>query len=120
MERRVIEPVCQCSSTRPVESTIGYSLSGTSSGAITCAGTILPRPLAVGKPVVKMISYAVFCLKKKKKINTLFLTRRGPLPLSHQPLPVYFLPRRRPLRHRGGQVRRPVIARLERHAPGDF
>ena len=55
-ERRVIEPVCQCSSTRPVDSTIGYSSSGNSSGGSTCAGTILPRPLSVGKPVVKMIS----------------------------------------------------------------
>ncbi|MGY4421084.1 hypothetical protein ACVWY2_003533 [Bradyrhizobium sp. JR6.1] len=54
--RRVIEPVCQCSSTRPVDSTIGYSSSGNSSGGITLAGTILPRPLSVGKPVVKMIS----------------------------------------------------------------
>ena len=45
LERRVIEPVCQCSSTRPVESTIGYSSSGNSSGGMTCAGTILPRPL---------------------------------------------------------------------------
>ncbi len=60
-ERRVIEPVCQCSSTRPVESTIGYSSSGTSSGAITCAGTILPRPLSVGNPVVKMISLPGRC-----------------------------------------------------------
>ena len=56
MERRVIDPVCQCSSTRPVESTIGYSSSGSSSGGMTLAGTILPRPLSVGKPVVKMIS----------------------------------------------------------------
>ena len=58
--RRVIDPVCQCSSTRPVDSTIGYSSSGSSSGGMTCAGTILPRPLSVGKPVVKMISLPGF------------------------------------------------------------
>jgi hypothetical protein len=52
LAQRVLEPVCQCLSTRPVDSTIGYSASGTSSGAITLAGTILPSPLAVGKPVV--------------------------------------------------------------------
>ena len=40
----------------PAMSTIGYSASGNSSGGMTLAGTILPRPLAVGKPVVKMIS----------------------------------------------------------------
>ena len=56
LERRVIEPVCQCSSTRPVDSTIGYSSSGNSSGGNRRAGTILPRPLSVGKPAVKMIS----------------------------------------------------------------
>jgi hypothetical protein len=30
--RRVIEPECQCSSTRPVASQNGYSLSGDSAG----------------------------------------------------------------------------------------
>ncbi len=30
--RRVMEPECQCSSTRPVDSQNGYSLSGDSAG----------------------------------------------------------------------------------------
>ena len=41
---RVIVPVCQCSSRRPVVSTIGYSGLGSSAGGANSAGTILPRP----------------------------------------------------------------------------
>jgi hypothetical protein len=52
--------VCQCSSTRPVDSTIGYSSSATHRRN-DVAGTILPRPLSVGKPVVKMISLPGLC-----------------------------------------------------------
>ena len=54
--RRVIAPVCQCSSTRPVVRIIGKSASGTSSGGAIEAGTNLPRPLAVGKPSPKITS----------------------------------------------------------------
>ena len=39
--RRVIAPVCQCSSWRPVVSTIGYSASGSSAGGMIAAGTSL-------------------------------------------------------------------------------
>ena len=47
--RRVIAPVCQCSSCRPVISTSGYSSSGRSAAEMMSAGTNLPRPVAVGK-----------------------------------------------------------------------
>ena len=48
-ERRVIEPVCQCSSWRPVVSTVGYSASTGSSGGKGAASEKRARPLAVGK-----------------------------------------------------------------------
>ena len=54
--RRVIEPVCQCSSRRPVVSTIGKASSGSSCGDRSAAGTILARPDLVGKDCEKMIS----------------------------------------------------------------
>ena len=54
--RRVMAPVCQCSSWRPVVSTIGYSASGSSAGGTIAAGTSRPRPEAVGKPSPKTIS----------------------------------------------------------------
>ena len=47
--RRVIEPECQCSSTRPVDSQNGYSLSGISGGGSSRQRED-PR-LAVGEPV---------------------------------------------------------------------
>src|SRR5262249_12743002 len=47
--RRVMAPVCQCSSWRPVDSTNGNSASGRSSGGRIFAGTSLPRPSWVGK-----------------------------------------------------------------------
>src|SRR6476619_3837501 len=54
LARRVIEPVCQCSSCRPVVSTIGYSASGSSAGDTSRAGPNPARPLAVGKPFAHM------------------------------------------------------------------
>jgi len=54
--RLVIEPVCQCSRTRPVDNTIGYVSSGNSSGGRILVGTILPRPEPVGNPLANMIS----------------------------------------------------------------
>ena len=48
MARRVIAPVCQCSSIRPVVNTMGNSSSGVSSGGTMPAGTSLPRLLGVG------------------------------------------------------------------------
>ena len=47
--RRVMLPVCQCSSWRPVISTIGYSASGRSSAGMMSAGTKRPRPVSRGK-----------------------------------------------------------------------
>ena len=46
--RRVMLPVCQCSSWRPVMSTIGYSASGRSSAGMMSAGTKL-RPAALAR-----------------------------------------------------------------------
>ena len=46
-ERRVIEPVCQCSSSRPVLSTNGYSSSGSSLAGIHSAGTRCALPSSV-------------------------------------------------------------------------
>ena len=46
-ERRVIEPVCQCSSSRPVLSTSGYSASGSSLAGSHCAGTRWASPSSV-------------------------------------------------------------------------
>ena len=46
-ERRVIEPVCQCSSSRPVLSTNGNSSSGSSFAGIHSAGTRCALPSAV-------------------------------------------------------------------------
>jgi len=45
----VMAPVCQCSSCRPVISTMGYSASGRSAAGIRSAGTNRARPVAVGK-----------------------------------------------------------------------
>ena len=42
-------PVCQCSSWRPVISTIGYSASGRSSAGMMSAGTKRARPVSRGK-----------------------------------------------------------------------
>ena len=47
--RRVMLPVCQCSSWRPVIRTNGYSLSGFSAAGMICAATSFARPLCVGK-----------------------------------------------------------------------
>ena len=49
--RRVIEPVCQCSSWRPVERMNGYSASGTSSGGWSLVATSLAKPPGRGKPL---------------------------------------------------------------------
>lgn len=54
--RRVIEPVCQCSSCRPVVSTIGYSASTGSSGGKGSVGENFARPLGVGKVSLKTTS----------------------------------------------------------------
>ncbi|OQC12949.1 MAG: hypothetical protein BWX79_01099 [Alphaproteobacteria bacterium ADurb.Bin100] len=42
-------PVCQCSSWRPVMSTMGYSASGRSFAGMMSAGTSFTRPSGVGK-----------------------------------------------------------------------
>ena len=46
--RRVMVPECQCSSTRPVESQSGYSLSGDSAAGSN--GSAKMRALPSGKP----------------------------------------------------------------------
>ena len=46
----VIEPVCQCSNCLPVVNIMGYSASGTSSGAMIDAGVNFPLPSKRGKP----------------------------------------------------------------------
>src|SRR5690625_7178150 len=43
-ERRVIAPVCQCSSILPVRRTYGYSSSGASAVGVSSTGTSFPRP----------------------------------------------------------------------------
>ena len=48
--RRVIAPVCQCSSWRPVVRMNGYCASGISSGAWNFVATSLAMPLGRGKP----------------------------------------------------------------------
>ena len=48
-ERRVMLPVCQCSSWRPVINTMGYSVSGRSSAGMMSAGTNFALPVGVGK-----------------------------------------------------------------------
>ncbi len=55
LARRVMLPVCQCSSCRPVISTKGYSVSGRSLAGMMSAGTSLTRPLAVGKLSMKTV-----------------------------------------------------------------
>ena len=55
LARRVIEPVCQCSSWRPVVKTIGKLASGTSSGGITLAGAKRALPPPLGNPFPKTI-----------------------------------------------------------------
>ena len=47
--RRVMLPVCQCSSWRPVMSTNGYSASGGSAAGMIFAGTKRALPVGVGK-----------------------------------------------------------------------
>ena len=56
--RRVIEPVCQCSSWRPVISTSGYCASGRSAAEMRSAGTNLARPVG-GRKVVRRTPPAV-------------------------------------------------------------
>ena len=48
-ERRVIEPVCQCSSSRPVLRMNGYSSDGSSLAGIHSAGTRCASPSSVPK-----------------------------------------------------------------------
>ena len=48
VDRRVIEPVCQCSSNLPVDKMNGKSSSGSSAGGRNSAGVNLPKPDFVG------------------------------------------------------------------------
>ena len=52
-ERRVMAPVCQCSSCLPVIRIIGYSASGRSAAGMMSAGTKRALPVAVGKSSMK-------------------------------------------------------------------
>ncbi len=56
VERRVMAPVCQCSSSLPVVSMNGYSLSGISAGGRSSETGIFPSPSGVGNWSLKMMS----------------------------------------------------------------
>src|SRR6185312_1413415 len=55
--RRVMAPVCQCSSMRPVVRMNGYSWSGVSFGGWSFAATSLPKPPGRGKPLSNTTSW---------------------------------------------------------------
>ena len=75
-------PVCQCSSWRPVVSTMGKSESGGSSGGSTTAGTSRARPLAVGKPSAKTMSLPGRSGASHGYVTALSRSRRSQLMLA--------------------------------------